>query len=80
MAWNESTMYEQRVRFVLEVQQATFSFAESCRRYNISRTAGYTWWDRFRKSGFEGSGTDPIDPALSARHTCSDRAAHRRVA
>ena len=43
MQWNQSTMYEQRVRFILEVQQGTFSFAESCRRYGISRTAGYTW-------------------------------------
>lgn len=54
MAWNGSTVYEQRVRFVLEVQQGTFSFAESCRRYNISRTAGYTWWNRFIEEGFEG--------------------------
>ena len=37
MDWNQSTMYEQRVRFILEVQQRTFSFAESCRRYSISR-------------------------------------------
>ena len=47
MDWNQSTMYEQRVRFILEVQQRTFGFAESCRRYGISRTAGYTWWNRF---------------------------------
>ena len=39
MDWNQSTMYEQRVRFILEVQQRTFSFAESCRRYSISRGA-----------------------------------------
>ena len=54
MDWNQSTMYEQRVRFILEVQQRTFSFAESCRRYGISRTAGYTWWNRFLVGGFEG--------------------------
>ena len=47
MDWNQSTMYEQRVRFILEVQQRTFSFAESCRRYSISRAAGYKWWTRF---------------------------------
>ena len=51
MDWNQSTMYEQRVRFILEVQQRTFSFAESCRRYGISRTAGYTWWKRFLVGG-----------------------------
>ena len=27
MDWNQSIMYEQRVRFILEVQQRTFSFA-----------------------------------------------------
>ena len=54
MDWNQSTMYEQRVHFILEVQQRTFSFAESCRRYGISRTAGYTWWTRFLAEGFEG--------------------------
>ena len=54
MHWNQSTMYEQRVRFILEVQQRTFSFAESCRRYGISRTAGYTWWKRFLVEGVEG--------------------------
>ena len=52
MDWNQSTMYEQRVRFILEVQQRTFGFAESCRRYGISRTAGYTWWNRFLAEGF----------------------------
>ena len=51
MDWNQSTMYEQRVRFILEVQQRTFGFAESCRRYGISRTAGYTWWNRFPRRG-----------------------------
>ena len=54
MDWNQSTMYEQRVRFILEVQQHTFSFAESCRRYSISRAAGYKWWTRFLAEGFEG--------------------------
>ena len=54
MQWNQSTMYEQRVRFILEIQQGTFSFAGSCRRYGISRTAGYTWWNRFLAEGIEG--------------------------
>ena len=29
MDWNQSTMYEQRVRFILEVQQRTFG---TCQR------------------------------------------------
>jgi len=54
MPWNESTVYEQRVRFVLEVDQGTFSFSESCKRYGISRTAGYKWWHRYQELGLEG--------------------------
>ena len=54
MQWNQSTIYEQRVRFILEVQQRMFSFAESCGHYCISRTAGYLWWKRFLAEGFEG--------------------------
>ena len=53
MDWNQSTMYEQKVRFILEVQQRTFSFAESCRRYSISRPPD-TRWTRFLAEGFEG--------------------------
>ena len=38
MDWNQSTMYEQRVRFILEVPTHVRSFAaESCRRYGISQ-------------------------------------------
>ena len=55
MDWNQSTMYEQRVRFILEVQQRTFSFAESCRRYGISRTAGYTVVDTVSRGGIRGA-------------------------
>jgi len=53
MHWNPSTVRDQRIRFVLEVQQRRRSFAESCRRFNISRTAGYTWWNRFLEGGLE---------------------------
>ena len=62
MDWNQSTMYEQRVRFILEVQQRTFSFAESCRRYSISRAAGYKWWTTVPRGGIRGT-PRPLSPA-----------------
>ena len=34
--------------------EGTTPVSESCRRYGISRTAGYTWWTRFLAEGFEG--------------------------
>ena len=55
MQWNQSTMYEQRVRFILEVQQGTFSFAESCRRYGISRTAGIHVVESLSRGGNRGT-------------------------
>ena len=55
MQWNQSTMYEQRVRFILEVQQRTFSFAESCRRYGISRTAGIPVVETLSRGGVRGA-------------------------
>ena len=55
MHWNRSTMYEQRARFILEVQQRTFSFAESCRRYSISRTAGIHVVETLPRGGIRGT-------------------------
>ena len=68
-------MYEQRVRFILEVQQRTFSFAESCRRYSISRAAGYLWWKRFLAEGFEG----PVNRPTSYRSSESWRGGDPRM-
>ena len=81
MDWNQSTMYEQRVRFILEVQQRTFSFAESCRRYGISRTAGIHVVDPVSRGGIRGA-PRPISPApsLPARHSGSDRGTRCRPA
>ena len=53
MTWNSSTVYEQRVCFVLEVLEDHFSFSHLCERYHISRTTGYTWMDRYQQGGLE---------------------------
>ena len=55
MDWNQSTMYEQRVRFILEVQQRTFSFAESCRRYGILQDGGIHVVDTVSRGGIRGA-------------------------
>ena len=62
MDWNQSTMYEQRVRFILEVQQRTFSFAESCRRYSISRARRIQVVDTVPRGGIRGT-PRPLSPA-----------------
>jgi transposase InsO family protein len=45
---------EQRVRFVLMVQDDLESFASVCGRFGISRKTGYKWWHRFESDGLAG--------------------------
>ena len=41
MPWKETTLMEQRVKFVAEYQQGEVSFALLCGQFGISRTTGY---------------------------------------
>lgn len=45
---------EERFKFILEHQRAEESFAELCRRYDISRKTGYKWVERYRAEGLDG--------------------------
>jgi putative transposase len=42
-----------RQRFVLDAEHTSASFAELCRRYDISRKTGYKWLDRYARLGPE---------------------------
>jgi transposase InsO family protein len=54
MPWKESSVMEERMRFVLEYERGLCSMAELCRRYGISRTTGYVWVGRHEAEGLEG--------------------------
>ena len=54
MPWKESSVVEERTRFVLECERGLSSIAELCRRYGISRTTGYVWLRRREAEGLEG--------------------------
>jgi len=45
---------EERIRFILAVEQGDYSVAELCRQYGISRKTGYKWIRRYRADGLEG--------------------------
>ena len=62
MDWNQSTMYEQRVRFILEVQQRTFSFAESCRALQHQQGRRIQVVDTVPRGGIRGT-PRPLSPA-----------------
>jgi transposase InsO family protein len=54
MPWKESSVVEERMRFVLEYERGLCSMAELCRSYGISRTTGYVWVGRHGAEGLDG--------------------------
>ena len=51
MPWRVTSPMYQRQRFVLDAEHTSASFAELCRRYDISRKTGYKWLDRYAQLG-----------------------------
>ena len=62
MAWKETCKMEERFRFVEEVNSGDYSFAESCRRFGISRPVGYKWLARYADEGLSGLADRPRAP------------------
>lgn len=54
MPWKASSLIEERLRFVKLVLRAREAFTDLCRRFGISRTAGYKWKGRFLDRGRRG--------------------------
>jgi transposase InsO family protein len=54
MPWKESSVVEERRRFVLEYNRGLCSMAELCRMYGIARETGYVWSRRFEAEGGSG--------------------------
>ncbi len=54
MGWKETCAVEERMRFVMAVQEHEESFAAICRRFGVSRRVGYKWMDRFEEEGAAG--------------------------
>ena len=54
MPWNSVIPMEQRLRFVLLVQDDLQTFSEACRLCDISRKTGYKWWERYNLDGLKG--------------------------
>jgi putative transposase len=54
MGWLETCAVDERMRFVMAVEEGIEAFAEVCRRFGVSRKTGYKWLDRYRDCGVEG--------------------------
>jgi putative transposase len=51
MRWKETSVVEERFRFIQEYQSEEWCMAEVCRRFGISRFTGYKWLDRYQSGG-----------------------------
>ena len=54
MPWSARSAMDQKRLFIKDYMRDSFSMAELCRRYGISRPTGYKWVDRFEVSGLPG--------------------------
>lgn len=54
MAWKETCVMDERLKFVADWLRGEWSMAEICRQYGISRRIGYKWIGRYEEEGFDG--------------------------
>jgi transposase InsO family protein len=54
MPWKQSSIVDQRKKFVEEYEGGLVTMAELCRMYEISRETGYKWVKRYEMQGWEG--------------------------
>jgi putative transposase len=54
MPWSETSPMDQKRLFIADYQRGSFSMAELCRRYGVSRPTGYKWLQRFEEEGPPG--------------------------
>lgn len=51
MPWEETSVIEERLRFVVLANRGEHGMADLCREFGISRQTGYTWLGRYRAGG-----------------------------
>jgi transposase len=54
MPWRAVSVVDSRREFVTLAEMADLSLSELCRRFRVSRKAGYKWLRRFREYGEDG--------------------------
>jgi transposase InsO family protein len=54
MAWLETRVMDERIKFISEVLEGDYSMSELCLAYNISRKCGYKWLSRYDAGGMSG--------------------------
>jgi transposase-like protein len=65
---------DQKRLFVADYQRGSFSMAELCRRYGVSRPTGYKWIERF-----EGEGVPGLEERSRRPRGCSHETVDERI-
>jgi transposase-like protein len=69
MPFQEQSVMEQKREFVVLAEQGELPFAVLCRRFGISRPAGYKWWTRYLEAGEAGLSEQSRRPQHSPQRT-----------
>ena len=86
MPWTESSVVDQRTRFILDYELDEQTMTELCEIYNISRETGYYWLRRYQQGGLEAlrgllraAGSHPNEtPEQTQKAVLALRYAHMR--
>ena len=62
MPWKETSIMDQRIRFIRDYQSGDYTKKALCMHYGISRPTGDKWIQRYRMYGLEGLHERSRDP------------------
>ena len=51
MPWKETSVLDQRLRFIAAYLEREHSMTPLCQHFGVSRATGYKWADRYRVDG-----------------------------
>ena len=78
MPWKETSVMDERLRFVLKAYKSKENFTEQCRRTGISTKTGYKWLKRFEEGGVAGLKDKPTI-AKEVRNRTDDKTQRRII-
>lgn len=54
MSWNETSVMDERIRFMRDIRACRHTVSDVCALYGISRKTGYKWIERYIEQGVDG--------------------------
>lgn len=72
MPWQESSIMDQRIRFVVLASRPDANMTRLCDEFGISRPTGYLWLQRYEVGGFRALADGSHRPHSSPKRTSAD--------